>query len=122
MHAKMTRDRKKMFISSIEKTIQELENENERMKHIISRQSSNFSIEAGDSMKTATVTSTQANAPSTFSNGFIHLPRPMRGETKVVSKPTMLASLPLKHYHVHSTGEIVKQPSPKIPHGFTIIG
>ena len=35
MHAKMTRDRKKNFISSIEKTIEKLESNNKRMKHVL---------------------------------------------------------------------------------------
>jgi len=37
MHAKMTRDRKKVFISSVEKTITELEEDNKRMKDIIAK-------------------------------------------------------------------------------------
>lgn len=35
MHAKMTRDRKKNFISTIEKTIEKLESKNSRMKKIL---------------------------------------------------------------------------------------
>ena len=35
MHAKMTRDRKKSFISTIEKTIEDLEANNRRMKDVI---------------------------------------------------------------------------------------
>lgn len=38
MHAKMTRDRKKVFISSVEKTITELETENRRMREILAKQ------------------------------------------------------------------------------------
>jgi len=37
MHAKMTRDRKKSFIATIEKTIEDLENENQRMRDILSK-------------------------------------------------------------------------------------
>jgi len=37
MHAKMTRDRKKNFISSVEKTIQHLESENKRMRHVLAK-------------------------------------------------------------------------------------
>jgi hypothetical protein len=36
MHAKMTRDRKKSFISTIETTIEELESNNQRMKLALS--------------------------------------------------------------------------------------
>jgi hypothetical protein len=36
MHAKMTRDRKKSFISTIETTIEELESNNQRMKRALS--------------------------------------------------------------------------------------
>lgn len=35
MHAKMTRDRKKNFVSTIEKTIEKLESKNNRMKKIL---------------------------------------------------------------------------------------
>jgi len=35
MHAKMTRDRKKNFIATIEKTIDELETNNARMKEVL---------------------------------------------------------------------------------------
>jgi len=38
MHAKMTRDRKKTFISAVEKTIADLERENERMREILAQQ------------------------------------------------------------------------------------
>lgn len=37
MHAKMTRDRKKCFIATVEKTIEELEKENNRMKSMLSK-------------------------------------------------------------------------------------
>jgi len=40
MHAKMTRDRKKCFISSVEKTIAQLEDDNRRMKEQLLRHSS----------------------------------------------------------------------------------
>ena len=43
MHAKMTRDRKKVFITSVEKTISELEEDNKRMRDIISKQALNES-------------------------------------------------------------------------------
>jgi predicted DNA binding CopG/RHH family protein len=35
MHAKMTRDRKKNFIATIEKTINDLEQNNQRMKKVL---------------------------------------------------------------------------------------
>lgn len=35
MHAKMTRDRKKNFISTIQQTIEELESSNKRMKEVL---------------------------------------------------------------------------------------
>lgn len=43
MHAKMTRDRKKLFISSVEKTIADLEKENQRMRDILSKQATLYS-------------------------------------------------------------------------------
>jgi len=38
MHAKMTRDRKKLYISSVEKTIAELETENKHMRELLAKQ------------------------------------------------------------------------------------
>lgn len=38
MHAKMTRDRKKLFINSVEKTISDLEENNKRMRQILAKQ------------------------------------------------------------------------------------
>lgn len=38
MHAKMTRDRKKLYISSVEKTISELEAENKQMRELLAKQ------------------------------------------------------------------------------------
>lgn len=38
MHAKMTRDRKKLYISSVEKTIAELEDENKHMRELLAKQ------------------------------------------------------------------------------------
>jgi hypothetical protein len=43
MHAKMTRDRKKLFISSVEKTIAELEQKNKRMRDILAKQAVQYS-------------------------------------------------------------------------------
>jgi hypothetical protein len=37
MHAKMTRDRKKSFISSVEQTIVQLERDNERMRNVLTK-------------------------------------------------------------------------------------
>ena len=37
MHAKMTRDRKKGFISAIERTIEELETDNKRMRDALAK-------------------------------------------------------------------------------------
>jgi hypothetical protein len=39
MHAKMTRDRKKCFIAAVERTIEELEAENQRMRDALSKMS-----------------------------------------------------------------------------------
>ena len=38
MHAKMTRDRKKLFISSVENTIADLEDNNKCMRDILAKQ------------------------------------------------------------------------------------
>lgn len=38
MHAKMTRDRKKLFVSSVEKTITDLEEQNKRMRDLLAKQ------------------------------------------------------------------------------------
>jgi hypothetical protein len=45
MHAKMTRDRKKSFISAVEKTILSLENENKRMRDVLATVASMVGVE-----------------------------------------------------------------------------
>lgn len=47
MHAKMTRDRKKNFISTIEKTIADLERDNKRMRETLEKQA-NHQISKGN--------------------------------------------------------------------------
>lgn len=47
MHAKMTRDRKKNFISTIEKTIADLEKDNKRMRETLEKQA-NHQISKGN--------------------------------------------------------------------------
>jgi len=44
MHAKMTRDRKKLYISSVEKTITELETENKQMRDLLAKQAKAHSV------------------------------------------------------------------------------
>ena len=50
MHAKMTRDRKKCFIATIEKTIDDLERENNRMREILAKVSSTSAFPSVDSI------------------------------------------------------------------------
>jgi len=45
MHAKMTRDRKKLYISSVEKTINELETENQQMRELLAKQAIMHSVD-----------------------------------------------------------------------------
>jgi len=45
MHAKMTRDRKKLYISSVEKTIAELEFDNSHMRELLAKQAMVHSAE-----------------------------------------------------------------------------
>lgn len=51
MHAKMTRDRKKLFISSVEKTIAELEENNKRMRGILAKQAIQYSGSTTDEIR-----------------------------------------------------------------------
>ena len=64
MHAKMTRDRKKNFIATIEKTIDELESNNARMREVLSK--------IGTNAKPPTPASTREEmenrAPSAFAS------------------------------------------------------
>lgn len=55
----MTRDRKKLFISSVEKTISELEQNNNKMRDILAKQAIQYSastplVESSDSSKNVT--------------------------------------------------------------------
>ena len=50
MHAKMTRDRKKLFISSVEKTIAELESNNKRMRAILAKQAIQHAVSSNKSV------------------------------------------------------------------------
>lgn len=56
MHAKMTRDRKKNFIATIEKTIEELERDCQRMRHVLNK------VGAHDEATTAAVSPTVPTA------------------------------------------------------------
>lgn len=51
MHAKMTRDRKKLFINSVEKTIAELEQNNKRMREILAKQAVQYAGAADSAEK-----------------------------------------------------------------------
>lgn len=48
MHAKMTRDRKKNFISSVEKTIADFERDNKRMRGLLEKQAMHHLAKKGD--------------------------------------------------------------------------
>lgn len=99
MHAKMTRDRKKLFISSVEKTIAELEQNNKRMRSILAKQ-------AVDHAKVAvTCTSTPScSTPALISSN---------SSTASVLVPPMSPS------PVHSLSDVSTTPS--ATHGFTAI-
>ena len=51
MHAKMTRDRKKLFISNVEKTIADLEENNKRMRDILAKQALRHSNQVTPDLK-----------------------------------------------------------------------
>jgi hypothetical protein len=74
----MTRDRKKVFICSVEKTISELEEDNKRMRDIIAKQALSQSvvtpepspmITSDESSNIAAVPSLKALEPSFFEDG-----------------------------------------------------
>jgi hypothetical protein len=62
IHAKMTRDRKKSFIATIEKTIEELESSNQRMNAVLKDVKSQ-----SPSTKLSTLASASASASMTLS-------------------------------------------------------
>jgi len=62
MHAKMTRDRKKNFISCVEKTIAQLEKDNQKMRETLKLQ-----VQNDESMK-ATTTFFEKNPVNTVEN------------------------------------------------------
>jgi hypothetical protein len=61
MHAKMTRDRKKCFISTIEKTIQDLEKNNKRMEEFLTKVDQN-PLETLSSAATTPVSSPEVSS------------------------------------------------------------
>lgn len=60
MHAKMTRDRKKCFIATIEKTIDDLEKENNRMRSVLSKMSASKFSQFVTPMTSPNLTATEA--------------------------------------------------------------
>jgi len=65
MHAKMTRDRKKCFIATIEKTIEELEADIRRMKSVLSQVSTHSASPDAALTSAASVSSASMTAVST---------------------------------------------------------
>jgi hypothetical protein len=97
MHAKMTRDRKKHFIVNIEKTIQDLEITNQRMKQVLAK-----------------VTYTHCkSSSSTLSSS-----RPPRGVTPVSSPET---SSVISHKEIPRLEGMHEPASNRVSHGFTLI-
>lgn len=70
MHAKMTRDRKKLFINSVEKTIAELEQNNKRMRAILAKQAVQHANDATP-MKSVTPEPSPVLMSSTASTGSV---------------------------------------------------
>jgi hypothetical protein len=97
MHAKMTRDRKKNFIATIEKTVQDLESTNQRVKQVLAK-----------------VTDTHCkSSSSTLSSS-----RPLAGVTPVSSPET--ASV-VSHEEIPSLEGMQEPASKRVRHGFTLI-
>ena len=68
MHAKMTRDRKKLFINSVEKTIAELEQNNARMRAILAKQAIQHSSAIGSPDNSSTKSVTPEPSPMLVSS------------------------------------------------------
>ena len=84
MHAKMTRDRKKNFIANIEKTISDLESQNQRMKDTLSdviqtHFGSATPLPPGVTGEAQAVT-TSSSSTSSSDNGNIVMPQPVTPE------------------------------------------
>jgi len=102
MHAKMTRDRKKNFISTIEKTIQELESSNQRMKAVLADVIQTHFKSSSQSVAGVTPTTSPAIVPKSSSSSS-------------VPALTQEAATPV------TEKEAAAPPSPKrVRHGFSL--
>lgn len=129
MHAKMTRDRKKNFISTIEKTISDLERDNKRMRNTLEKQA-NHQISKGNtpnasplihatpSPNTPVDALPQLTLPAQVSANNSPAPSPSAADTKdcvqmiSVEKLTAVLAPPLK----------ISDSSYSASHGFKVIG
>mmetsp|Transcript_31688 Transcript_31688/g.72786 ORF Transcript_31688/g.72786 Transcript_31688/m.72786 type:complete len:108 (+) Transcript_31688:1780-2103(+) len=104
MHAKMTRDRKKCFIAAIEKTIEELENDNKRMREALTKVAKHhFGSSTG-----SPVSSPLATPPPPA----VSPHPPMELGNSVLSTPTT---------HPKPQDQPIHAPEPRrVPHGFTL--
>ena len=96
MHAKMTRDRKKNFMVQIEKTIQDLEGTNQRMKQVLAK-----------------VTNTHCKSSSTMSKS-------PKGVTPV-SSPESSSVVSHEEIPPLMDGMPEEPASKRVRHGFTLI-
>jgi hypothetical protein len=108
MHAKMTRDRKKNFIATIEKTIDDLESNNSQMKEILARVVQTH-FKGSDAAVTA---STNLSATATA------VPYPVTPESTSTVAP-MLDEIPPLHSEEDSSADM-PPPAKKFRHGFTL--
>jgi hypothetical protein len=99
MHAKMTRDRKKNFIANMEKTIQDMESTNLRMKKVL------------DNVSPTHITSTNSSSTVLSSH-------PPTGVTPGSSPAT--ASV-VSHEEIPSLEGMEEPAAKRVRHGFTLI-
>lgn len=89
MHAKMTRDRKKNFIATIEKTIEELERDCQRMRDVLNK------VGAHDEAAAATVTPTAAPVITPLASPHLSLAAPSKPVLTDTPKLTAAVEQPI---------------------------
>mmetsp|Transcript_8648 Transcript_8648/g.13379 ORF Transcript_8648/g.13379 Transcript_8648/m.13379 type:complete len:316 (+) Transcript_8648:312-1259(+) len=121
MHAKMTRDRKKYFIASVQRTITQLENENNRLSEALAKQS----LQRAKASNVVVSPVVLSNPSSSISVSSVSSAVSVNSATEIslVSTP---AESPVftRETSVERSNEQQgprKSSHPRVPHGFTVV-
>jgi hypothetical protein len=114
MHAKMTRDRKKCFIKTIESTIDDLERENKRLRDLLSTKTTAVTPQPSPMLSATEATHAVEEAPLLCSSS----------SSSVASSPCPSPALPNDETPQQQPNVVPsEQPPrpPKVTHGFSLI-